>query len=88
LFLENLIFIEECFKYLYYKIDIYLCVIFLKYQKQKFTIYVLCTSSCDHAFTDFLSRCDDKFGITKESRSTSIYASFFAYFARTYTLSA
>jgi len=51
-------------------------------------IYVLCTSSCDRAFTGFLSRCDDKFGIAKESRSTSIYASFFACFACTYALSA
>jgi len=61
---------------------------FVKYQKQKFMIYVLCTSFCDRAFTDFLSHCDDKFGITKESRSTSIYASFFARFVRTYALSA
>lgn len=51
-------------------------------------MYVLRASSRGRTFTDFLSRCHDKFGIAEESRSTSIYASFFAGLARAHALPA
>lgn len=58
---------------------------FVKYERET---YVLRTSFRGRTFTDFSSRCHDKFGVAEESRSTSTHASFFAGFARTRALPA
>lgn len=50
-------------------------------------IYTLSASSCDRTFTNFLSRCQNAFGVTEESRFTSIDAGFLAGFARAHALS-
>jgi len=69
-------------------IGIHLCnLTFVKHLQKWQSLYILRASSRDCIFTNFLS-CHDKFRVAEESRSTSIYACFFAGFARTHALSA
>jgi len=49
--------------------------------------YALGASSRGRAFTDFLSRRQDKLGVTEESRSASVHAGLFADFTRAHALS-
>jgi len=49
-------------------------------------MYTLGASSRGRAFTDFLPRRQDKFGVTEKSRSASVHSGLLADFTRAHAL--